>query len=130
MMARREGFTIVEVIVAMVVLAVLLTMMGGLTFSVSRQSLRNATVAQGQAFSMELVNRYSTLPFTSLQNYTDTVTVGKNRYARRAQVTTHGDSTVVVLTTVPLQHQAPQVQVRLVRSRNAAAQNPLCSPSC
>jgi prepilin-type N-terminal cleavage/methylation domain-containing protein len=130
MNTRQQGFTIVEVVVAMVMLAVILTLMGGITFSAARQSLINGTAAQRQAASLELVNRYTALPFASLQAFSDTVDYNGNRFERTVQVTVRPDSAVIIIATKPMRAGVPATSVRLVRSRNAAAQNSLCTPSC
>jgi prepilin-type N-terminal cleavage/methylation domain-containing protein len=130
MKKTHSGFTIVEVVVAMVMLSVILSMMGGLIFSAARQSISNGTASQRQAASMELVNRYATLPFADLKPYRDTVKYGGNLFDRTVAVTAFADSAVIVVTNQPLLHNVSASQVRLVRSRNAAAQNSLCTPSC
>jgi prepilin-type N-terminal cleavage/methylation domain-containing protein len=130
MKSTQSGFTIVEVVVAMVMLSVILGMMGSLIFSAARQSITNGTAAQRQAASMELVNRYATLPFAGLQPYRDTVNFAGNLFERTVTVTTFEDSAVVVVRNQPLLHGVSASQVRLVRSRNAAATNSLCTPSC
>jgi prepilin-type N-terminal cleavage/methylation domain-containing protein len=130
MSARRGGFTLIEVVAALVLLSIIMSMMGALTFSAARQSVSNGTAAQRQAASMELVNRYATLPFTALTSYLDTVEFSGNQFERTAVVTAVPDSAIVLITTTPVRAGSQPVQVRLVRSRNATAQNPLCSPSC
>jgi prepilin-type N-terminal cleavage/methylation domain-containing protein len=130
MKSTQSGFTIIEVVVAMVMLSIILSMMGSLIFSAARQSITNGTASQRQATSMELVNRYATLPFAVLQPYRDTVSFGGNLFERTVAVATFADSAVIVVTNQPLLHGVSASQVRLVRSRNAAAQNSLCAPSC
>jgi prepilin-type N-terminal cleavage/methylation domain-containing protein len=130
MKSTPSGFTIVEVVVAMFMLSVVLSMMGSLIFSAARQSITNGTAAQRQAASMELVNRYATLPFADLQPYRDTVDLGGNLFDRTVAVTIYADSAVIVVENQPLLHGVSASQVRMVRSRNAAATNSLCTPSC
>jgi prepilin-type N-terminal cleavage/methylation domain-containing protein len=130
MKSTRSGFTIIEVVVAMVMLSIVLSMMGSLIFSTARQSITNGTASQRQAASMELVNRYATLPFADLQPYRDTINLAGNLFERTVAVTAFADSAIIVVTNQPLLHGVSASRVRLVRSRNAAAQNSLCTPSC
>ncbi|MGH7651901.1 MAG: type IV pilus modification PilV family protein [Gemmatimonadaceae bacterium] len=64
---RREGFALVEIIVAMVLLAVAVSSLAALMYSVSQQGM----VATGNAYRngvlMDQVNRYEGLPYDSVK---------------------------------------------------------------
>lgn len=129
MSGAREGFTLVEVLVSVVLLAILLTMLSGLTFSTARQSVNNASAAGRQAASLELVNQLSTLPWNMITAGTrcDTAFTAADNYQRCAVITNVGGRREIVVTTTPLIHAAAPSVVRFSRSSPVAPQNPLCT---
>ncbi|CAN5815831.1 hypothetical protein BH23GEM9_BH23GEM9_15270 [soil metagenome] len=129
MTRTREGFTIVEVLVAVILLAIILLMLGGLTFSTARHAVVNSDASTRQAISLELVNQLNALPYNQLMVGTSCDTVGptRNRYSRCATVTAAGAGRDVVITTTPLQRQAPVSTVSFVRASPVPPQNPLCT---
>jgi prepilin-type N-terminal cleavage/methylation domain-containing protein len=133
MNARREGFTLMEVIVSMVLLSVILTTLAGLTFATARQAISTGNASKRQAVSLELVNRFTTLPYDSLSNYAgghcDSVASGPDRFRRCVRAAASGAQTVVELSVRPLQHDTTTTRVRLVRM-GAPPPSPLCNPSC
>ena len=116
-----------EVVVAMVLLSILLTALAGLTFSTAKQAVRNTDGTRVQAASLELVNRFSALPYNSLAAAARCDTVGtlNNRFRRCATVTTIGNSAQVEIVTTPLQRSAAAITVRFTRVAPAST-NPLC----
>jgi prepilin-type N-terminal cleavage/methylation domain-containing protein len=129
MKTNREGFTLVEVLVSVVLLAVLLTMLGGLTFSTARQSVSTGSASARQAASLELVNQLSTLPFNMLTLGTrcDTAFTAHDNFRRCATITQNGGGRDIVVTTTPLIHNAPASVVRFTRANPVPPQNPLCT---
>jgi prepilin-type N-terminal cleavage/methylation domain-containing protein len=129
MNSSRAGFTVVEVLVAVVLLAVILTMLGGLTFSTSRQSVANANAATRQSTSLELVNMLTVLPYDMLVPgmACDTVGTIRNRYQRCVTVAAAGAGREVVINTTPLQYRAAPSTVRFMRASPVPTQNPLCT---
>jgi prepilin-type N-terminal cleavage/methylation domain-containing protein len=131
----RDGFSIIEVVVAMVLLAIILTTLAGFTFTTTRSAIQASDAATREAASLELMNRLTTLPFNMLQAQTgyDTVEINpQNRYERHVQVSmAPGDRTAtVVITTTPLQRNVPATVVRFVRP-GPLPPSPLCvSGSC
>ena len=61
-----HGFILVEVIVAMLLMAIILTSMAGLTFQVARRSLRVASEAHIVGVVSSEAGLFSVLPFDSL----------------------------------------------------------------
>jgi prepilin-type N-terminal cleavage/methylation domain-containing protein len=135
MNGTRQGFSIIEVVVAMVLLAIILTTLAGFTFTTTRSAIQASDAATREAASLELVNRIAALPFTHLaaQVGYDTVVINvRNRYERRVQVAlAPGNTTAsVTITTTPLQRGVPATVVRFVRP-GPLPPNPLCvSGSC
>jgi len=62
----RAGLTLVELLVAMVLLAVMLTSVAALTFEAARTSIVGAAEQYRQATMLAMVNRYTTAPYSSL----------------------------------------------------------------
>jgi prepilin-type N-terminal cleavage/methylation domain-containing protein len=129
-MKNQDGFTIVEVIVSMVMMAVVLTTLGGMTYATARQAIVTSDSTARQAASLEAVNRFATLPFDDLVGAAgcDTVGTAGNRYERCATVTTAPRVARIRIVTTPLQRDVPASTTNLVRS-NPPAVNPLCT-SC
>jgi prepilin-type N-terminal cleavage/methylation domain-containing protein len=63
----RAGFGLVEVIVAMILLAVAVSALAGLSLSVSQSSLKVTGTAYRNGVMMQEVNRLEALPYDSLQ---------------------------------------------------------------
>jgi prepilin-type N-terminal cleavage/methylation domain-containing protein len=82
----RKGFVIVEVIVAMVLLAVAVASLASLIYSVSQSSL----VASGNAYRngvlMQEINRLETIPYDSMAVGTSTVSVSTAPYPHTTAV--------------------------------------------
>jgi prepilin-type N-terminal cleavage/methylation domain-containing protein len=135
MSGTRDGFSIIEVVVAMVLLGIILTMLAGFTFTTTRSAIQTSDAASREAASLEMMNRLTALPFHMLEAQVgyDTVEINvRNRYQREVQVTmAPGDRTAtVVITTTPLQRNVPATVVRFVRP-GPPPSSPLCvSGSC
>ncbi|HEY0528609.1 MAG TPA: prepilin-type N-terminal cleavage/methylation domain-containing protein [Gemmatimonadaceae bacterium] len=84
---NRKGVGLVEVIVAMVLLAVAVSSLASLVYSVSRSGL----VATGNAYRngvlMQEVNRLEGIPYDSVKLGTSTVTVSTGSYPHTRTVT-------------------------------------------
>jgi prepilin-type N-terminal cleavage/methylation domain-containing protein len=134
MTGNREGFTLMEVIVSIVLLSVILTGLAGMTFATAQQAVFTTNSATRQALSLETVNRFSTLPYDSLAGYAtmrcDSVGASNDRYSRCVRSTVNGNQSTVEITVSPLQRSTSGTTIRLVRMGDTALPNPLCSPSC
>jgi len=73
--SNREGFTLVEIVIAMMILSTILATIAGLTFKTARRSLDSQGMEQRQAFMMQDVNMLSAVPFDSLANFTGCTTI-------------------------------------------------------
>ena len=128
MKTRQDGFTIIEVLVAMVMLALLLTTLAGLTYYTAWQAVRATNMTTQQSISLAAVNRFSTLPFNQLATNAgcDSVGTTNNMYRRCITVTTTGGTAQVQVVTTPLQRSLPASTVQFVRT-GPPGNNPLCS---
>lgn len=120
MNARQEGFTLVEVIVSMVMLAIVLTSLAGLSFAASRAAIRNTDVAARQAHSLEVVNQYMALPWNTVRNANVCTDVGPTGRRFRRCVTGVQDASNVRMATItvvitPLQRNQQPDTVRFIR---------------
>ena len=127
MTARQPGFSMLEVVVAMILLSVILTALAGLTFNTAKQAMLNTDGTKVQAASLEIVNRFSALPYASLVGAAgcDTVGTSNNQFRRCTTVTTTGNSAQVEVVTTPLQRNASAITVRFNRVAPGTT-NPLC----
>lgn len=85
---NRKGFVLVEVIVAMVLLAVAVSSLAALVYSVSRSGIRTSGDAYRNGILMQEVNRLEGIPYDSIPNGTTTITVSTGTYAHSRVITT------------------------------------------
>ena len=131
MKSSQDGFTLVEVVIALVLMAIILTTLGGLSFTIARQAVIADNTAATQAASLDLVNRLAALPYAQLPAGTTCDSTGSvnNWYRRCATVTPSGNGMRVDVVTTPEQRGIPPVTVTLIRHA-PPAQNPLCTLGC
>lgn len=63
---NRDGMSLVELLVAMVFLAVMMTSVAGLTFEAARRSIVTTGEGYRQAAMIEEVNRLTSVPYSNL----------------------------------------------------------------
>jgi prepilin-type N-terminal cleavage/methylation domain-containing protein len=84
---ERKGFSVVEVLVAMVLLAIAVSSLAALTYSVSQ----NGMIATGNAYRngvlMQEVNRLEGIPYDSVKTGTTTQTVTGTTYPHTTVIT-------------------------------------------
>lgn len=137
MMRAREGFTLVEVIISIVLLGIIIIMLGGLTLSTARQANINTNLSTRQTLSLDRMNRAATVPYAMLVVGTTCDTVGANaqpvpaghrdRYQRCATVADRSGGREITITTKPLLRPRDSTVVRLTRASPIPPQNPLCT---
>jgi prepilin-type N-terminal cleavage/methylation domain-containing protein len=126
-MKNREGFTLVEVVVAMVMLAIIMTSLAGLTYATARQAIVADNAMASQAVALQTVNRFATLPYANLAAEAGCDTLGTTNRRFRTCVTLSGatNATRIQIVTTPLQHNVAASTMRLIRAAPATS-NPLC----
>ena len=97
---RREGFVLIEVIVAMFILGLVLSSLAALMYSVSRGSFKSIGGAYRNGVLLQEVNRLEALPYDSLPVGTTTVTVTALPYPHTRVVTITNPSTNVKTVTL------------------------------
>jgi Tfp pilus assembly protein PilE len=103
--AARRGISVVEIMVALVVLGIVLSLAGRLSFAVN-QFGRNNDLRTKRGFAMQQqANFVGALPYASLNTTTLPVlknfTTGDFSYKRRIALSTVGNATSVTITIVP-----------------------------
>ena len=84
---ERKGFSVVEVIVAMVLLAIAVSSLAALTYSVSQSSMTATGNAYKNGVLMQEVNRLEGIPYDSVKALTPiTVTTGPFLYTKTINV--------------------------------------------
>lgn len=84
----RKGFSVVEVIVAMVLLAIAVSSLAALTYSVSQSAMTATANAYRNGVLMQEVNRLEGLPYDSIPAATTSVDVltGPYQYTKKINV--------------------------------------------
>jgi prepilin-type N-terminal cleavage/methylation domain-containing protein len=98
--ARRGGFVLIEVIVAMFILGIVLSSLAALMYSVSRGSFKSIGGAYRNGVLLQEVNRLEALPYDSLAVGTTTVTISALPYPHTRQLTITNPSTNVKTVTL------------------------------
>jgi prepilin-type N-terminal cleavage/methylation domain-containing protein len=83
----RKGFVIVEVIVAMVILAVAVSSLAALVYSVSKSGIKTTGDAYRNGVLMQEVNRLEGIPYDSIPTGTSTVVITSGNYAHTRVIT-------------------------------------------
>lgn len=85
--SRERGFTLLEVIVSMILLAIAVSSLAGLTHSVSQSSIKVTGAAYRNGVLMQEVNRLIALPYDSLAVGTTGFTVSSGNYPHSREIT-------------------------------------------
>jgi prepilin-type N-terminal cleavage/methylation domain-containing protein len=121
----RKGFVLAEVIVAMVLLAVAVSSLAALNYSVSQSGI----VATGNAYRngvlMQEVNRLEGIPYDSIPNGTSSVSVSTAPYPHTTVVTVTEPTVnvvkavLVVITPVNVKYKPDTVSFIRTKSRTS-----------
>ncbi|MEA2707025.1 MAG: hypothetical protein QOH22_1813 [Gemmatimonadaceae bacterium] len=84
---QRKGFVIVEVIVAMILLAVAVTSLAAMMYSVSQSGMKATGAAYRNGVLMQEVNRLEGLPYDSIPTGSVTTSVSTAPYPHSRVVT-------------------------------------------
>ena len=128
--ARREGISLVEILVAMTLVSAILIPIAGLTALGANMSVRNAGASYRQGVLAQEANRLSTLPFASLPGAVGCTTVATGTFPHTRCVTvTNVSSTLrrVQVVVTPAQPGVRPDTARFERA-NPPTGNPLNMP--
>ena len=114
--------SLVEVIVAMTLLALVLSSLAYLAGQASIRGRKAATGTYRAALANELTSRFSSLPYDSVATYlrTDTVNAGGSSFIRRVTIADVTGSLVtkkVTITVIPMASRADSMQAFVFRAR-------------
>lgn len=127
MIDNREGFGLVEVVVAMVLMAIIMVSLGGLTYASARQSIVADNAMERQAIALQTVNRFATMPYANIAGSAGCSTVGPvgRQFETCVTLAAATNGMRIQIVTTPLQHNVPASTMSLIRAAPATA-NPLC----
>ncbi len=126
----RRGFSLVEIIVALTIFAVIMSALGGLLFTVGVQGKASVAKAERMAAMTTRVNQITALPFDSLLSRTGCTHAGEPPHERTECVTVTNMSSKVTRVTVVITPDNSALKpdtARIDRGRPAAA-NPFKTP--
>jgi prepilin-type N-terminal cleavage/methylation domain-containing protein len=98
---ERKGFSVVEVIVAMVLLAIAVSSLAALTYSVSQSAMTATANAYRNGVLMQEINRLEGLPYDSVPAVSTSVDVLTGPYFYTKKVTV-AEPTLNVLKTIQI----------------------------
>lgn len=127
MIDNREGFGLVEVVVAMVLMAIIMTSLGGLTYASARQSIVADNAMARQAVALQTVNRFATMPYANIAASAGCSTQGpaNRQFETCVTLAAATNGTRIQIVTTPLQHNVPASTMSLIRAAPVTS-NPLC----
>ena len=127
---RRDGFSLVEVIVAMTIFAVIMAGLGGLTLQLQVQSAAGVAIAERSAAMTEKVNQLTAVPFDSLPGRSGCTHVDEPPFPRQECVTVVNMSSRVTRVTLVIAPDDPAFKadtIRIDRSKRPP-NNPFNTP--
>ena len=130
----RDGFTLIEVVVAMVLLSTVLVMLAGMTFQTAQRSVDLHSTGSRQALMLQEVNRMSALDYDDVAAEVGCRTLDAgdgmqyNSCISTTPVGVNSAQVQVIMSPVRASLIKPDT-VRFVHSKPPTS-NPLCSPSC
>jgi len=121
---QRSGFTLIEVLVAMILLAIVLTMLASFSMGTATQIVKLSRSDVRQALTLREVNRLTALPYDSLPAATGCRSVTIANLAHTSCVTvTNGTRNRTVLVVVTPQWSGTYADTVVIQ-RAAPAYNP------
>jgi prepilin-type N-terminal cleavage/methylation domain-containing protein len=132
MTRKREGFSLVEVMVAMTMLAIVMMSLAKMSVTVATIGRTNDIIAKRNAVLQMEANKLGAVPFDSLATWsttTKTFTQGSFSYTRRLSiisVSSARDSIKIVVT--PTSNAARKDSVIIIRARPISSV--LCTSGC
>ena len=128
----REGFSLIEVIIAMTLLSGVLVTLAGMTFTTARRSLQVQAANSRQGVMLREVNRLSAIGYANLgaQAGCTNLTSGGETFNRCITVTASGTTQQIVRVVVTSTRNGIYADTVIFTRGNSPTTNPLCSPSC
>ncbi len=132
MMSNRKGFSLVEVMVAMTLLAIVMMSLAKMSVTVATIGRTNDIIAKRNAALQMEANKMGAIPFDSLTSFvtaTKTFTRGTFSYSRRITISLAGTSRdSIKIVVIPTANTAKKDSVTIIRSKPLT--NALCTSGC
>lgn len=127
---NRAGFSLIEVIVAMALLAIVMIMLATMAIAVGRRSRLNDLTTKRNLALAQQAGRFEALPFPDVRLLTSGTTqllVGDFNFNRRLTVTPTGTTRYTIkIVVAPIASEFRPDSVTVVRTRPASG-TPLCT---
>lgn len=125
--APRAGFSLVEVVVGLTLLAIALTTVARLDYNVMRRSVEVGSASYANATLLRQVNRFLSLPYDSISAHVGCITVstGPQPNTACASVSTVNSTTVQVMIISRLTGTVSRPDTVLLYRTTATTSNPL-----
>ena len=132
---RRQGFSLVEVLVALGMLSLMLMGLARVTFQMAQASRTNGYIAKRTAVMIQEANKFNSIPFATLSSYNGTnkdLPFGDLTFQRRVTVTstTASSTTNYTVKVVITPYIAKVLTTSLKDSFFVYRTNPAGSPLC
>ena len=129
-MMRRRGFTLIEALMSMTILATVMIMLSQLSLTVGKRAYRNDLTTKRNLALSQQVDRLYALPFDSVAKLTSGTTqmlIGDFTFNRRLTVTATTISRYTIKVVIaPIAAEFTPDSVTISRTRPAAG-TPLCT---
>ncbi len=117
---QRAGITMVEVVVALILLGVTLMALAGLMVQVGQKGREVGTGVHRNATMIEQINYYSAVPYDSLlmlQGGCTTVTQQRTQFEQCVSITPNGDTRAIAIALTPANTRLAADTVRFERTK-------------
>jgi prepilin-type N-terminal cleavage/methylation domain-containing protein len=98
--SRNEGLSLVEVLVAITLLAVVLTSIAAMSYKAARQAVNTSSSSYRQGVMMQEINRMTALPFTSLAGQAGCTTVSTGTFPHTRCIAVSGNTQQVMVSLI------------------------------
>jgi prepilin-type N-terminal cleavage/methylation domain-containing protein len=126
---RRRGFSLIEIMISMTMLAIIMLTLAKLSVVVSTRGRSSSLVAKRTAVLQREMNKFGAMPYATLTSFSTsnyTTSAGDFIYTRRITRTVSGNNRVSIkIVIVPSTDTTAKDSVSFERIRTA--NNPLCS---
>jgi prepilin-type N-terminal cleavage/methylation domain-containing protein len=133
---QRSGLSLIEVLVAVMILSIMMTFVGHISAGLTQSNRRNDVIAKRTFAMQQQANIIGALPFASLTTTllpaTKNFTLGDFTYTRRVTITTGGNTSIgrtatIAITIVPRTIYASDTLLK--ESMTMLRSSPLCGTS-
>jgi prepilin-type N-terminal cleavage/methylation domain-containing protein len=132
MTSNRKGFSLIEVMVAMTLLAIVMMSLAKMSVSVATIGRTNDLIAKRNAVLQMEANKIGAIPFDSLSKFSTTTksfTQGTFTYSRRLTITTASTSRdSIKIVVIPASNTAKKDSLTIIKTKPLT--NAICTSGC